>query len=189
MKLKDTCSLEERSMTNIDSILKSRDTTLPTKVHLVKAMVFPVVMWELDCEESWVPNNWCFWTVVLEKTPESPLDYKEIQSVHSKRDQSWVFIGRINAKAETPSSLAICCEELTHLKRPSCWARLKVWGEGDDGGWDGWMASWTWWMWVWVNSESWWWTGRPGVLWFMGLQRIRHDWAAELNWFTLPFLS
>ena len=80
-------------MTNPDSILKSRDITLPTKVRLVKAMVSPVVTYgcELDCEESWV-QDWCFWTVVLEKTLESPLDCKEIQPVHPKGDQSWVFI-------------------------------------------------------------------------------------------------
>ena len=90
-------------MTNVDSILKSRDITLPTKFHVVKAMVFPHVwMWELDCEESWVWKNWCFWTVVLEKTLESPLDCKEIQPVHPKGDQSLVFIGRTDAKAETP---------------------------------------------------------------------------------------
>ena len=91
-------------MTNLDSILKSRDITLPTKVHLVKAMVFPVVMYgcELDSEESWALKNWCFWTVVLEKTLESPLDCKEIQPVHPKGDQSWVFIGRTDAEAETP---------------------------------------------------------------------------------------
>ena len=92
-------------MTNLDSILKSRDIALPTKVHLVKAMVFPVVMY--GCE-SWTvkkaerPKNWCFWTVVLEKTLESPLDGKEIQPVHPKGDQSWVFIGRTDAEAETP---------------------------------------------------------------------------------------
>ena len=92
-------------MTNLDSIFKSRDITLPTKVCLVKAMVFSsshVWMWELNCEESWALKNLCFWTVVLEKTLESPLDYKEIQPVHSKGDQSWVFIGRTDAKAETP---------------------------------------------------------------------------------------
>ena len=72
--------------------------------------------------------------------------------------------------------------ELTHLKRPWCWERLKAGGEGDNRGWDGWMASLTWWTWVWVNSRSWWWTGRPGMLLFMGLQRIGHDWAFELNW-------
>ena len=91
-------------MTNPDSIFKSRDITLPTKVHLVKAMVFPVVMWmwELDCEESWALENWCFWTVVLEKILESPMDCKEIQPDHPKGDQSWVFFGRNDAKVETP---------------------------------------------------------------------------------------
>ena len=91
-------------MTNLDSICKSRDITLPTKVCLVKAMVFLVVMCgcKLDCKESWVPKNWCFGTVVLEKTLESPLDYKEIQPVHPKGDQSWIFIGRTDVEAETP---------------------------------------------------------------------------------------
>ena len=88
-------------MTNLDSILKSRDITLPTNVRLVKAMVFPVVMygWELDCEESWAPKNWCFWTVVLEKTLESPLDWREIQLVRPKENQPWIFIGRTDAEA------------------------------------------------------------------------------------------
>ena len=92
-------------MTNLESILKGRDITLPTKVHLAKAMVFPVVhvwMWELDYKESWAPKNWCFWTVVLEKTLESPLDCKEIQPVHPKGNQSWMFIGRTDVEAETP---------------------------------------------------------------------------------------
>ena len=96
--------LGRKVMTNLDSILKSRDITLSTKVRLLKAMVFPVVIYgcELDCEESWVPKNWCFWTVVLEKTLESPLDCKQIQPVPPKGDQSWVFIGRSDAEAETP---------------------------------------------------------------------------------------
>ena len=92
-----------KAMTNLDSILKSRDITLPTKVRLVKAMVFLVVdvwMWELDYKESWVPKNWCFWTVVLEKTLESPLDCKEIQPVNPKGNQSWIFFGRTGAEAE-----------------------------------------------------------------------------------------
>ena len=102
-EIKRRLPLGRKVMTNLDSILKSRDITLPTKVHLVKAMVFPVVMYgcELDCEESWA-LNWCFWIVLLEKTLESPLDCKEIQPVHSKGDQSWVFIGRTDAEAETP---------------------------------------------------------------------------------------
>ena len=91
-------------MTNLDSIFKSRDITLPTKVRLVKAMVFScghIWMWELDCEEGWAPKTWCFWTVVLEKTLESPLDCKEIQPVHSDRHQPWDFFGSNDAKAET----------------------------------------------------------------------------------------
>ena len=79
------------------------------------------------------------------------------------------------------NSLATWCKELTHLKRPWCWERLRAGGEGDDRGWDGWMASPTPWTWVWVNSGSWWWTGKPGVLWFMRAQRIEHDWVTELN--------
>ena len=105
-EIKRRLLLGRKIMTNLDSILKSRDITLPTKVRLVKAMVFPVVMyghvWELDGEESWAPKNWCFWTVVLEKTLESPLDCKEIQPVHPKGDQSWVFLGRTDAETETP---------------------------------------------------------------------------------------
>ena len=144
-------------------------------------------MWELDCEDSWAPKNWCCWTVVLEKTLESPLDCKEIQPVPPKGDQSWVFIGRTDVEAETPI-LWPPDAKLTHLKRPWCWKRLRAGGEGDDRGWDGCMASPTWWTWVWVNSGSWWWTGRPGVLWFMGSQRVGHDWATELNWTDLVFV-
>ena len=113
---------------------------------------------------------------MLEKTLVSPLDCKQIQPVHSKGDQSWMFIGRTDGEAET---LATWWEELTHLKSPWCWERLKAGGEGDDR--DGWMASPTQWTWVWVNSGSWWWTGRPGVLRSMGSQRVGHDWATELN--------
>ena len=135
-----------------------------------------VWMWELDYTESWVPKNWCFWTVVLEKTLESPLDGKEIQPVHSKGDQSWVFIGRTDVEAEAPILWPPDNKELTHWKRSWCWERLKAGGEGDDREWDGWMA------WVWVDSRSWWWTGRPGVLQFMGSKRVGRDWATGLNW-------
>ena len=103
-EIKRRLLLGRKVMTNLDSILKSRDITLSTKVRLVKAMVFPVViwMWELDYKESWALKNWCFWTVVLEKTLESPLDCKEIQPVHPKGDQSWIFTGRTDVEAETP---------------------------------------------------------------------------------------
>ena len=136
-------------------------------------------MWELDCEESWVPKNWCFWTVVLEKTLESPLDCKEIQPVHSEGNQSWVFFGRTDAKAETPVLWPPHAKSWLMGKRPWCWERLRAGGEADDRGWDGWMASLTQWTWVWTNSGRWWRTGKPGVLQSMGSQRVGHGWATE----------
>ena len=139
-------------------------------------------MWELDCEESWVLKNWCFWTVLLEKTLESPLDCKDIQPVHSKGDQSWVFIGRTDAEAETPVLWPPHAKSWLIGKDPDAgrvWGQL---GEGDSRGWDGWMASPTRCTWVWVNSGSWGWTGRPCMLRFMGSQRVGYDWATELNW-------
>ena len=145
----------------------------------VNKFFFFNILMKSNYKESWAPKNWFFWTVVLAKTLESPLDCKEIQPVHPKGDQTWVFIGRTDAGAETP--LVTWCEELTHLRRPWCWERLRAGKEGDGRGWDGWMASPTW---IWVDSGSWWWTGRPGVLLFMGSQRVGQDWATELNWTT-----
>ena len=140
-------------------------------------------MWELNYKESWAAKNWCFWTVVLEKTLKSPLDCKEIKPVNHKGNQSWIFIGRIDAEAETPILWP------PHAKswltgKDWCWEGLGA-EEGDGRGWDGWMASQTRWMWVWVNSGSWWWTGRPGVLRFMGSQRVGHNWTTELDWTEL----
>ena len=142
-------------------------------------------MRELDCEESWVPKNWCFWTMVLENTLESPLDCKEIQPVHFKGDQPWVFFGRNDAEAETPVLWPPHAKSWLIGKDSDAGRDLGAGGEGDDRGWDGWMASLTQWTWVWVNSGSWWWTGRPGMLRFMGSQRVGRDWATELNWTEL----
>ena len=114
-------------------------------------------MWKLDYKESWVLKNWCFQTVVLEKILEDPLDSKEIQPVHPKGHQSWMFIGRTQDEAETPI-LWPPDGNNWHLKRSWCWERLKVGGEGGNRGWDGWMASLTQWTWVWISSGSWWWT-------------------------------
>ena len=136
-------------------------------------------MWELNCSESWAPKNWCFWTVVLEKTLESPLDCEVIQIVHPK-DQSWVFIERSDVEAETPILWPPHVKSWP-WKRPWCWEGLGAGREGDRG-WNGWMASPTQWTWVWVTSGSWWWTGSPDVLRFMGLQRVGHNWVTELNW-------
>ena len=139
-------------------------------------------MWELDGEESWVPKNWCFWTVVLEKTLESPLDCKESQPVHPKGNQSWIFIRRTDAEAEAPILWPTDTKSWP-IGKGWFWERLRAGGEGDDRGWDGWMASPTQWTWVWLNSGSWWWTGKPGMLQFMGLQRVRHNLMTEQQQF------
>ena len=165
--------LGRKVMTNLDSILKSRDITLSTKVCLVKAMVFPVVvwMWELDYKESWVPKNWCFWTVVLERTLESPLDCKEIQPVHPKGDQSWVFIGRTDVEAETPIFPPFNAKSWLIWKDSDAskhwWREEKGTAEDEMVEWhqqlNGHMFGWT---------GSWWWTGRPGVLQSMGHKEL-----------------
>ena len=141
-----------------------------------------VWIWELDYKESWASKNWCFWTVVLEKTLESPLDCKEIQPVHPKGNQSWIFIVRTGADAETPILWPPDAKSWLIWRDPWSWERLKAEGEGDNRGWDGWMVSPNRWTWVWVSSRRWWWTGKPGMLQSMGSQRVRHDWAMELNW-------
>ena len=137
--------------------------------------------WELNYKESWAPKNRCFWTVVLEKTLGSFLDCKEIKRVHPKEKQSWIFTRRTDAEAKTPILWPPDAKKLTHWKTPWCWERLRAEGEGDDRGWDGWIASLTWWTWVWVSSRSWWWTGKPGVLQSMGSQRVGHNWVTELK--------
>ena len=169
----------------LDSILKSRDITLPTKVRLVKAMVFPVVMcgcesWTIKKAEHWRIDAfklWCWrrllrfpWTA--RRSNQSIL--KEI-SPGCSLERHWGW---------NSNTLATWCEELTHWKRLWCWERLRAGGDGDDRGWDGWMASLTRWTWVWGNSGSWWWTGRPGMLQFMGLQKVGHEWATELNCYS-----
>ena len=140
-------------------------------------------MWELDCKEGWALKNWCFWTVVLEKTLESPLDCKEIQPVHPEGDQPWDFFGRNDAKADTPVLWPPHAKNW--LTGKDCDAG-RDWGqEKRTRGWDGWMASLTLWTCIWVNSGSWWWTRRPGMLQSKGLQRV--DLTERLNW-TEPII-
>jgi len=136
------------------------------KNHGIDILVW---MWELDYKESWALKNWCFWTVVLEKTLESPL---------AARRSKQSILKEINPGC----SLATWCKELTHWKRPWCWERLKAGGEGDDRGWDSWMASPTQWTWVWVNSGSWWCREAWPAAVHGGWQRVGHNWATELNW-------
>ena len=140
----------------------------------------------LDYKESWALKNWCFWTVVLKKTLESLLDCKEIPSVNPKGSQSWIFIGRIDAEAEAPvsGSLLWLPVEKNWLigKDPDAGKDWRQEEKGTTEKWDGWMASPTQWTWVWANFGSWWWTGNPGMLWSMGLQRVGRNWVTELNW-------
>ena len=122
-----------------------------------------VWMWKLDYKESWALKKWCFWTVVLEKTLESPLDCKEIQPVHPKGNQSWIFIGRTATETETPILWPPDAKSWLSWKDFDAGKDWR-WEEKGTTGWDGWMASLTQWTWVWVNSWSWWWTGWPGML-------------------------
>ena len=185
IKAKGDCSHEikrclllgRKAMTNIDSTLKSRDITFPTKVCLAKAMVFPVVMYgceswaikkaehrRIDAFELWCWRRllWVPWTA--RRSNQSIL--KEISP-----DIQWKNWCR------SSNTWVTWCEELTHLKRPWSWERLKVGGEGDDRGWDSWMPSPTQGTWVCVNSRIWWWTGWPWVLQSMGSQRVTQDWT------------
>ena len=133
-------------------------------------------------------ETYAAWTVVLEKTLESPLDCKKMQPVHPKGAQSWVFIGRSDAEDDTPILWPPHAKSWLIGKDPDAW---RDWGWEEKGmtGWDGWMASPTLLTRVRVNSGSWWWTGRPGMLWFMGSQRVGHNWGNELNWTELMLLS
>ena len=182
-EIKRCLLLGRKVMTNLDSILKSRDTILPTRVCLVKAMAFPVIMYGCKC---WTIKKakcrridafelWCWKRLLrvlgLQGDPTSPSLRKSVLGVHWK-DWCWNW---------NSSTLATWCEELTHLKRPWCWETLRAGGEGDDRGWDGWMASLTRWTWVWVNSGTWWWTERPGMLKSIGSQRVGHDWVTKLT--------
>ena len=169
-------------MTNLDSILKSRDITLPTKVCQVKAMVFPVVMY--GCQ-SWTIKKterqridtfelWC-WRRLL----RVPWTARRSNQSILKENQSWLLIGRTDVEAENANTLSTWCEELCHLKRPWCWERLKARREGDDRRWDGWMVSLTRWTWVWASSGHWWSTGKHGVLQSIGSQS---NMTEQLHW-------
>ena len=182
-EIKRRLFLGRKAMTTLDSILKSRDITLPTTVRLVKAMVFPVVVY--GCESwtikkaEWQRINafelWC-WRRLL-RVPWTAR--RSNQSILKETSPEYSLEGlmlKLNS-----NTLATWCKELTHCKRPWCWERLKAGGEVDNRGWDGRMASLTQWTWVWVHRSQWW-TGRPGVLQSMGQQRVGPYWATKLNW-------
>ena len=175
--------LGRKVMTNLDSIFKSRDIILPTKVHLVKAMVFPVVMYrceswtvkKAECQRIDAFELWC-WRRLL-RVPWTAR--RSNQSILKEISPGCSFEGlMLKLKLKYFGHLMWV---LTHWKRPWSWEGLGAGEEGDDSGWDGWMASLTRWTWVWLNSRSWWWTGRPGVLQFMVSRRVRLNWATEVN--------
>ena len=172
-------------MTNLNSIFKSRDITLPTKVHLVKAIVFPVVMYgceswtvkKAECQRVDAFELWC-WGRLL-RVPWT--GRRSNQSILKEISPGYSLEGlMLKLKLQDFGHLM---RRVDSLERPWCWEGLGAGGEGDDRGWNGWMTSPTRWTWVWVNSGSWWWTGRPSVLQFMGSQSWTwlSDWT-ELNW-------
>ena len=171
-------------MTNLDSILKSRDITLSTKICLVKAMIYPVVMygcksWTIKKAECWridASELWC-WRRLL-RVPWTAR--RSNQSILKEISPGcWLEGLMLKLKLQYFGHLMWRADS---FEKTLMLGRLRAGGEGDGRGWDGWMASPTQWTWVWVNSRSSWWTGRPGVLWFMGLQRVGHYWVTKLNW-------
>ena len=171
-------------MTNLDSILKSRDITLSAKIHLVKAMVFPVAMygcesWTIKKAECWKIDAfelWC-WRRLL-RVPWTARRFN--QSIPKEISPGCSLEGlMLKLKLQYFGHLM---QRADSFEKTSMLGKIEGRMRRDDRGWDGWIASPTWWTWVWVDSSSWWWTGRPGVLWFMGSQRVGHDWATELNW-------
>ena len=186
-EIKRCLLLGRKTVTNLDNILKNRDITLLEDVCIFKAMVFSgsrVWMWVLDHKESREPKNWCFWTVVLERTPKGPLDSKEIKPVNPKGNQSWIFIWRTGAEAEALICWPPDAKNWLIGKDPDA---RKDWRQGEKGMTEDEMFGW----YHWLNGQefeqapgSWWWTGRPGMLQSMESQRARHDWATEPNWYT-----
>ena len=176
-------------MTNLNCVLKGRDITLPTKFHLVKTMVFPVGMlwmWELNYKQSWAPKNWCFRTMVLEKTLESPLDCKEIKPINPKGNQAWIFIGRTDVEAETPILWPPDAKNRLIGKDPDAG---KDWRQEEKRTTEDEMVKWH----LLLNGHEFEQAlidgdgqGKPGVLQSMGLQRVWYDWATELNWMEFP---
>ena len=141
-------------------------------------------MWELDCKESWAPKTWCFWTWCWRRLLGIPWTARiSNQSILKEISPGYSLEGlMLKLKLQYFGHLMWRTDS---LERPWCWERSKAGWEGQDRGWDGWMALPAWWTWVWASSRSWWWTGKPGELQSMGIQRVGNDWVTELNWTEL----
>ena len=185
LQIKRDLFLGIKAMTNLDSMWKSRD--INSKGPFSQSYGFSsshIWIWELDHKKGCALKNWYFWTVVLEKTLESLLDCKEIKPVNPKGNQSWISIGRTDAEAEAPTLRPPDGKNWLIRKRPWCWERLKAGGEGDDRGWDGWVASMTRWSCIWASSRNWWWIGKSGVL-----QSKELDMTEWLNWTEFTYME
>ena len=185
-EIKRLLLLGRKAMTKLDSILKSRDIILLTKVYLIKAMIFPVVMYgyeswsikKVERQRIYAFELWC-WRRLLRVPWTARRSNKSIVKVIGPEYSLEGLMLKLKLQY-----FGRLMQMMTHWKRPWCWERLKAWWKGDNRGWDGWMASPTWWTGVWASSGSWWWTRKPGMLQSIGLQRIGHNWATEVNWMT-----
>ena len=189
MKLQDACSLEEKlwQTNTVQHVEKQRHYFAYKGLSSQSYGFFSshVWMWELDHKEGWAPKNWCFWTVVLEKTLESPLDCKEIKPVNPEGNQSWIFVGRTGAEAEA-QYLGPVMQRADSLEKTLMLGKIEgAGGEGDDKRWDVWMASLTQWTWVWASSGRPWRTEKPGNLQPMGSQ----SWTRLNDWTTTTKFS
>ena len=182
MKLKESAFFSpwKKSYDQPRQHIKSRDIIAEKGPCIHDLAIRHVWMWELDHEENWALKNWCFWTVVLEKTLESPLDFK-IKPVNPKGNQSWIFTGRTDAEAETPILWSL-------MQRTDSLEKILMLGKIEGRRRRG-LQRMRWldditnsWTWVSVGSGNWWWTGKPGVLQSMGSHRVGHDWVTELKW-------
>ena len=190
-EIKRCLLLGRKVMTNLDSILKSRDITLSAKVHLVKAMVFPVAMygcesWTMKKAECWRIDAfelWCWRRLLRVPWPARRSNQSILKEISPGCSLEGLML-RLNLRY-----FGHLMKRVDSLEKTLMFKGLGAGGEGDDRGWDGWMASLNRWTWIWVNSGSWLWTGLPGVLWFMGSKRVGHDWATELNWRVLYGIS
>ena len=176
-EIKRCLFLGRKAMTNLDSILKSKHITLLTKVHIAKAMVFPVVMYGCESWTIWKSEHWrtdAFELWCWRRLLRVPLTARRSNQSILKEISPKYSLEELMLKLKL-QYFDYLMQRADSLDKAWCWERLKAGGKGDNRGWDGWMVSLSQWTWVWASSGRWWWTGKPGMLQSMGSQRIRHD--------------